>query len=109
MNNKIKQIKNDLLLDEENLLNLWNEYAATDRAGCEGFIYPSIEDLAEAHSSEDLATFASRVYFGAVESWVDPYWVINDAGNFESFSRLLDPKSPIDLDELVAWIAEREE
>lgn len=108
MNNKIKQIKNNLLLNEENLLNLWNEFTTETNCG-DGEIYTSIEQLAEVFDGDDLAEFASRVYFGEVGSWLDPYWAVNAYGHIKSFCNLLDPKSPIDLDELATWLAEKEE
>lgn len=108
MNNKIKQIKDNLQLNEENLLTLWNEFTTETNCG-DGEIYTSIGQLADVFHGEDLVAFASRVYFGDISSWVDPYWAVNSYGHLVSFTNLLDPKSPLDLDELAAWLASKEE
>ena len=92
--------------DDTAIANVYNEHAPAD-----GFIYRSIEDIAEVFAIDDPTNtaIARMVFFGDVQSWYDRFFCLDGYGNIYSFGSLTDARCPIDFDVLAMQIIENEQ
>ena len=87
--------------EEDNLLNLWNEYDS-ENAKSENNIYSfDDENLAMLAGTDPMRIFSAGV--SAVINWGDNYLYFDGYGNIRSTD---DPSTQIDENALIKWILE---
>lgn len=87
-------------MDDEKLIDLWNECCTETRA--DDYVSILNEDFIDEHFTKPSEAVRAAIY--GEFSWADKYIYLDGYANLQTFDYLDSEKSPIDFDALLDWL-----